>query len=113
MKAGGRFFRALAADRFIPAPKVDSTVIRIKLHKEKPYRPKNEAMLFRTIKAAFGQRRKTLSNALSTGFSELSREQINQAIVDCGHDPTVRGEKLDIAQFTSLSDRLSEQLQAK
>ena len=101
------------ADRFVPAPKVDSTVIRIRLHKEKPHRPKSEAMLFRTIKAAFGQRRKTLSNALGTGFSELTREQINQAILDCGHEPTIRGEKLDIAQFTALSDRLLEQIQAK
>ncbi len=98
------------ADRFIPAPKVDSTVIRIRLHREKPYRPQNEAMLFRTVKAAFGQRRKTLSNALIVGFPELNRSQVNQAIVQCGLDPTIRGEKLDIAQFTTLSDRLSEQL---
>ncbi len=96
------------ADRFLPAPKVNSTVIRIKLHKEKPYRPADEAMLFRTIKAAFGQRRKTLSNALGAGFGELSKEEINGVIADCGHAPDVRGERLDIAQFTELSDRLGE-----
>ena len=101
------------ADRFIPAPKVDSTVIRIRLHKEKPYRPQSEAMLFRTIKAAFGQRRKTLSNALGTGYPELNREQINEAISACGHEPTIRGEKLDIAQFTALSDKLFDLIQAK
>jgi 16S rRNA (adenine1518-N6/adenine1519-N6)-dimethyltransferase len=98
------------ADRFVPAPKVNSAVIRIRLHKEKPYRPKNEAMLFRTIKAAFGQRRKTLSNALSAGFPELSKEQINEILASCGHEPTIRGERLDIAQFTSLSDALTEAL---
>ena len=94
------------ADRFVPAPKVDSAVIRIKLHKQKPYVPMDEALLFRTIKAAFGQRRKTLANALSTGFPELSREEITTVIADCGHRPDVRGERLDIAQFTELSDRL-------
>ena len=98
------------ADRFVPAPKVDSAVIRIKLHREKPNVPKDEALLFRTIKAAFGQRRKTLANALSTGFPELSREQIISLIADCGHEPTIRGERLDIAQFTALSDAIYELL---
>jgi len=94
------------ADRFVPAPKVDSAVIRIRLHREKPNVPKDEALLFRTIKAAFGQRRKTLANALSTGFPELSREQIVSLIADAGYEPTIRGERLDIAQFTALSDAI-------
>jgi len=94
------------ADRFVPAPKVDSAVIRIRLHREKPNVPKDEALLFRTIKAAFGQRRKTLANALSTGFPELSREQIVSLIADAGYEPTIRGERLDIAQLTALSDAI-------
>lgn len=101
------------ADRFIPAPKVNSTVIRIRLHREKPCKPKNEAMLFRTIKAAFGQRRKTLINALGAGFSELTREELVSAVTACGHDVNIRGERLDIAQFTALSDRLNEILTQK
>ncbi len=101
------------ADRFVPAPKVNSTVIRIKLHKEKPYCPKSEDLLFRTIKAAFGQRRKTLANALGAGFSELSREEITSAIASCGHDASIRGERLDIAEFTALSDTLYDVLQSK
>ncbi len=100
----------VSADRFVPAPKVNSSVIRIKLHKERPYVPKDEAMLFRTIKAAFGQRRKTLINALGAGFSELSREQLTEAVTSCGHDANIRGERLDIAAFTSLSDRLYEMI---
>ena len=99
------------ADKFIPAPKVDSAVIRIRLYKERPYHPKNEALMFRTIKAAFAQRRKTLSNALSAGFSELTKEQINEIIAACGHEPTVRGERLDIAQFVELSDKIGELIQ--
>ncbi len=100
------------AERFVPAPKVDSAVIRIRLYKEKPYHPKSEAMLFRTVKAAFGQRRKTLLNALSTGFSELSKEALAGALLACGLEPTIRGERLDIAQFCTLSDRLLELLEA-
>ncbi|MBQ8310299.1 MAG: 16S rRNA (adenine(1518)-N(6)/adenine(1519)-N(6))-dimethyltransferase RsmA [Clostridia bacterium] len=96
------------ADRFMPAPKVDSAVIRIRLYKDKPCKPKDEELLFRTIKAAFAQRRKTLANTLTAGFPELSREQINTLIADCGHEPTVRGERLDIAQFTELSNKIFE-----
>ena len=99
------------ADKFIPAPKVDSAVIRIRLYKERPYHPKNEALMFRTIKAAFAQRRKTLSNALAAGFSELTKEQINDIIAACGHEPTIRGERLDIAQFVELSDKIGELIQ--
>ena len=98
------------ADKFIPAPKVDSAVIRIRLYKERPYHPQDEALMFRTIKAAFAQRRKTLSNALSAGFSEPTKEQINDIIAACGHEPTVRGERLDIAQFVELSDKIGELL---
>lgn len=98
------------ADKFIPAPKVDSAVIRIRLYKERPYHPEDEALMFRTIKAAFAQRRKTLSNALSAGFSELTKDQINAVIADCGFEPTVRGERLDIAEFIQLSDKIGELL---
>ena len=96
------------ADRFIPAPKVDSAVIRIRLYKERPYHPKDEELMFRTIKAAFAQRRKTLSNALAAGFSELNKDQINSIIADCGFESTIRGERLDIAQFVELSDKIGE-----
>lgn len=96
------------ADRFVPAPKVDSAVVRIKLWKEKPYRPQSEELFFRTVKAAFGQRRKTLANALGTGFPELDREQIRGAIEGIGQESTVRGERLSTGQFTALSDRLFE-----
>ena len=94
------------ADRFVPAPKVNSAVIRITLWKDKPCKPQSEEMLFRTIKAAFGQRRKTLSNALVAGFPTLSKEQIRSAIEGIGQDLNVRGERLDIAQFTALSNLL-------
>ena len=96
------------ADKFIPAPKVDSAVIRIRLYKERPYHPKDEALMFRTIKAAFAQRRKTLSNALAAGFSELNKEQINALLEACELDSNIRGERLDIAQFVELSDKIGD-----
>ncbi len=94
------------ADRFVPAPKVNSTVVRIRLHKQKPYHPKDEALMFRTIRAAFEQRRKTLSNALSAGLGMLSKEQFTDIIVACGHRADIRGERLDIADFVALSDAI-------
>lgn len=94
------------ADRFIPAPKVDSAVVRIKLHKDKPYKPLDEATFFRTIRAAFEQRRKTLPNALSAVFDELSKDEITDIIVSCGHSADIRGERLSTADFATLSDAL-------
>lgn len=103
----------VSAGNFMPAPKVNSTVVRIKLHKNKPYVPKDEKALFRTIKGAFEQRRKTLPNALAAAFGELSKEEITDAIASCGHKPDIRGEKLGIAEFVQLSDKLYELVKNK
>ena len=96
------------AGKFLPPPKVDSAVIRIKLHKDKPYNPKNEDIFFRTIRAAFGQRRKTLPNALASGFGELSRPAITEAVTAAGLDVNIRGERLTMPEFVTLSDKLTE-----
>ena len=98
----------VSAGNFIPAPKVDSTVVRIKLHKEKPYVPKDEETLFKTIRAAFEQRRKTLPNALSAGFPDIPKEQLTAIIEACGHRPDIRGERLDLTDFVALADRIYE-----
>ena len=103
----------VSAGNFIPAPKVDSSVVRIKLHKEKPFTPIHEATFFRTIRAAFEQRRKTLPNALSAVFSELSKDEICNIIISCGLAPNIRGEKLDVATFTALSDKLFSTINSK
>jgi 16S rRNA (adenine1518-N6/adenine1519-N6)-dimethyltransferase len=96
----------------MPAPKVDSTVIRTRLYKEKPYNPKDTALLFRTIKAAFEQRRKTLPNALASGFGELDKQTLTDIIVSCGHSADVRGERLSIEDFVALSDAIYDQIHA-
>lgn len=97
----------VSAGNFMPAPKVNSAVVRIDLYKDKPVQPKNEEVFFKVIKAAFGQRRKTLSNALSTGFPHLTKEQIIEAITECGFDERIRGERLSTADFSALADKLS------
>lgn len=100
----------VSAGNFIPAPKVDSSVVRIKLHDEKPYRPDDEKTFFRTVRAAFEQRRKTLPNALSAVFSELSKDEITDAVISCGHDPNIRGEKLSVEDFSLLSNALYKKI---
>lgn len=99
------------ADNFVPAPKVNSSVIRIKLYKEKPFVPKDEKLFFRVIKAAFEQRRKTLLNALSNGMSDFSKDEITGAISACEHKEDIRGERLSTEQFVQLSDVLHEMRQ--
>ena len=96
------------ADNFMPPPKVNSSVVRIKLYKDKPYKPKNEEIFFKVIKAAFEQRRKTLLNALSCGFPEISKEKLAEIIEKAGHRPDIRGEKLDVKMFCELSDLIVE-----
>jgi 16S rRNA (adenine1518-N6/adenine1519-N6)-dimethyltransferase len=97
----------VSAGCFIPAPKVDSAVVRIDLYKEPLYNPKNEKLFRNTIKAAFEMRRKTLQNALSAKLG-FSKELISRAITSIGHPETVRGERLSTADFVKLSDYLSD-----
>ncbi len=92
---------------FMPAPKVNSTVVRIDLYEQKKYTPKNEKLFFGVIKAAFEQRRKTLVNAINAKYPNLSKADITDVLVELGYSPTVRGETLSTEQFVELSDRLS------
>ncbi len=103
----------VSAGNFIPAPKVDSSVVRIRLHEDKPCKPQDEATFFRTIRAAFEQRRKTLPNALSAVFGELTKDEITETVISCGLAPEIRGEKLSVEQFTTLSDLLYARIQEK
>ena len=94
------------SDRFIPEPKVDSAVVRIKLHKDKPYKPLNEDIFFKTIRGAFEQRRKTLPNSLSSVFTELSKSEITDVIAECNLDVNIRGERLSMTDLCTLADKL-------
>ena len=93
---------------FIPAPKVTSSVVHMDVRREKPVAVKDEKLMFSIVRAAFNQRRKTLSNALGNGLGgRFGKEQIAAAIAACGLDERVRGEALSMEQFAALSDALA------
>ena len=88
---------------FMPQPNVDSTVIGLHVREERKYPVDNEDIFFKTVKASFGQRRKTLLNSLG-GLGFLSKEQIKQALQEANIDEKRRGETLSIEEFASLAN---------
>lgn len=95
------------ASCFMPRPNVDSVVIRLQRHEVSPVQVEDEKFMFRIIRAAFNQRRKTLVNALNnSGDINVSKEEITGAIEELFHNPTIRGEALTLEQFAQLSNRL-------
>ena len=95
---------------FIPQPKVTSAVLNLRLRSEPPCEITDEALFFRVVRAAFAQRRKTLTNALSAGFPSLSKARLAELLADCNLAPTVRGETLDIPAFAALANRIAQEL---
>ena len=92
---------------FIPRPNVGSAVIRLKAHKNPPVEVGDKEYMFSLIKAAFLQRRKTLSNALKNESSlGLSRDEVVNALKKMGLPEDVRGERLSLEEFAGLSDIL-------
>ena len=92
---------------FIPQPKVTSAVVKLSVRKTPPAAVKDEALVFRVVRAAFGMRRKTLANALSAFFPEIGKENIGKILTDGGFDPRVRGETLSIGEFAKIADAFS------
>ena len=95
----------VSAGSFVPPPKVDSEVIKLDILAEPPIKPKDEKQFFRLVKSAFAQRRKTLSNSLSSGLG-VSKSDIAQALESCGLKPTARAEELSMQDFCKLADYL-------
>ena len=93
---------------FVPQPKVTSSVIRLTRREKPPVPVRDEALLFRVVRAAFNQRRKTLVNALSSQLPGLEKGQVEEILVSLGFDPRIRGEVLDIAGFAAISDKITE-----
>ncbi|MDY4734829.1 16S rRNA (adenine(1518)-N(6)/adenine(1519)-N(6))-dimethyltransferase RsmA [Terrisporobacter sp.] len=91
---------------FIPQPNVDSTVIGLHVREERKYNVDNEDIFFKTVKASFGQRRKTLLNSLG-GLGFLSKDQIKIALQEANIDEKRRGETLSIEEFASLSNAVN------
>ncbi|MEG1153139.1 MAG: 16S rRNA (adenine(1518)-N(6)/adenine(1519)-N(6))-dimethyltransferase RsmA [Ruthenibacterium sp.] len=93
---------AVQPGSFYPPPKVTSAVIRLQIHAIPPVQPVNEAQMFRVIRAAFCQRRKTAANAISAGLA-MPKPQVSAAIAQMGRLPTVRPEELTLQDFADLS----------
>ena len=91
---------------FLPAPKVTSTVIQLVPRAEPPV-DADPAALFRVVRAAFAQRRKTLLNGLSAAYgSKFSKDDLRQIIEDCGLPEGIRGERLGLPEFAALAKKL-------
>lgn len=92
---------------FVPVPKVDSTVLRLDIRKEKAVDVKDDKMFFKAVKCGFGQRRKTLLNSLSSG-SGFSKEEIKDILEAAGIDPIRRAETLTIDEFANIANCMSD-----
>ena len=93
---------------FIPRPNVDSAVIMLDIYDKSPVDVIDEKLMFKVVKSAFGQRRKTLLNALSGGCLELSKDDVKKVLEISEIDPKKRGEVLSIEDYAKISDTISK-----
>ena len=97
---------------FVPQPKVTSSVIRLTRRSAPPVEvrdPEAVELMFRLVRAAFNQRRKTLVNAVSSQVPGVTREQIEQTLGALGFDVRIRGEVLSAADFLHIAEHLAQQ----
>lgn len=94
---------------FIPQPEVDSTIVKLRRNKTPPVILTDKDMFFKVVKASFGQRRKTLLNALANfGALNKSKEEIREILNAINIDENVRGEILSMEQFAALCNEFSK-----
>jgi 16S rRNA (adenine1518-N6/adenine1519-N6)-dimethyltransferase len=96
------------ADQFFPKPRIDSLVLMIRFERGSEVPADDEDFLFKVIKAAFGQRRKTLKNALQNSELHVDGDIAEKALVLSGIDPLRRAESLSVEEFVKLSNRLGQ-----
>ena len=94
---------------FLPAPKVTSAVIRCTARPHPPVEVVSEQALWRTVRAGFALRRKTLLNSLQTGYA-LPKVRLAEIIAACGLGADIRGERLTLADYAALTNRLSDSM---
>ena len=107
--AGAEKLFEVSAGSFMPAPKVDSCVMKLTIRSAPPVNVEDEKFFFRTVRAAFGQRRKTASNSISSGLG-IPKQAVIKAIADCGFPPDVRAEALTMNELAKLSDAVRANL---
>lgn len=96
---------SVSAGSFMPAPKVDSAVIRLNVLDEPPVKVNDEKKFFSVIKAAFSQRRKVISNSLSSGLS-LDKSKTAEVLEKSGVPLNARAEKLSLQNFADIANNL-------
>lgn len=97
----------VSAGSFMPAPKVDSAVIRLDVSSEPRVQTLDDKMFFKVVKAAFAQRRKTLSNSLSSGLS-VSKDVVAQVLEKSNLPATTRAEQLTLEDFAKIADAITQ-----
>jgi len=98
-------------DNFMPAPNVDSAVIRLILRDQPPAEVLDHDFFFKITKGAFALRRKTLVNSLSKSAIGLDKNLVKEILTEMGIDLRIRGEKLNINDFADLANRLYKKTQ--
>lgn len=96
------------ASCFMPRPNVDSAVIRLDAYDTPPVPVNDEKLMFKIIRAAFMQRRKTMVNALSNAGIGISKDQVRAALNKMELSETIRGEALTLEQFATLANLVKE-----
>lgn len=94
---------------FVPQPKVDSTVLNLKIRQSAAVEVKDRDLFFAVAKAGFGQRRKTLGNSLM-GVKNITREIVFEALEAAGIDSSRRAETLNLEEFAELSNQVALRL---
>lgn len=94
---------------FMPAPNVDSCVIRLNVRKDDIYSVKDEPFFFKTVRGAFSQRRKNLLNSLSSSLG-IEKAKISAAVENAGLASNVRPEQLSMEDFINVSNELYSML---
>ncbi len=95
-------------EKFLPAPKVTSAVLRCVRREKPPVTVQDEEFFFRCLRGAFLLRRKTLANSLAAALPGIGKERVLEAIRACGLPEDVRGERLTLEDLARLSDALGE-----
>lgn len=95
----------VSAGSFMPAPKVDSAVIKLKVFHKPAVKVKDSKKFFKVVRSAFEQRRKTLPNSLSNGLG-LPKSEINNVLSECNISLTARAEQLKLEDFKEIADRI-------
>lgn len=91
---------------FHPLPEVDSAVVRLRVRPEPAVKVQDEALFFKVVRSAFGQRRKTILNALNGAVAGISKAEWVIILERAGIDPGRRGETLSLAEFAAVADSI-------